>query len=110
MTIIVVLLFVTIVCADGLFGDRCTASEVRKQLLAEMLQIMDGAVSCSGGTSLTHGIFVVGATNNQDRLDSALLRPGRFDRLIYLPPPSLEQRKQILQVGVKIILANNLNL
>lgn len=42
--------------------------------------------------------MVVAATNRPDKIDSALLRPGRFDRQIYVPPPlSVEERLSILQ-------------
>ncbi|MGC8849434.1 MAG: AAA family ATPase, partial [Candidatus Bathyarchaeia archaeon] len=41
------------------------------------------------------------ATNRPDIIDPALLRPGRFDRLIYVPPPDLEARKKILQIHLR---------
>ena len=39
------------------------------------------------------------ATNRLDIIDSALLRPGRFDRLIYVPTPNLKAREQILRIN-----------
>ncbi len=49
------------------------------------------------------GVFILGATNMADLLDPALLRPGRFDRQIYVPLPDAEQRESIF----KIYLRNN---
>lgn len=46
--------------------------------------------------SINDGVLVLGATNRPSTLDSAILRPGRFDRVIYVPPPDQEGRRQIL--------------
>ena len=46
-------------------------------------------------------IIVIAATNRIDILDPALLRPGRFDRKVYVPRPTLEERKEILKVYLK---------
>lgn len=43
----------------------------------------------------------MGATNRPDVLDSALLRPGRFDRLLYVPPPDLSSRKAIFEIHTR---------
>ena len=48
-----------------------------------------------------NGIVVLGATNRPGAIDSALIRPGRFDRIIYMPLPDAIGRAKILQVGVK---------
>ena len=44
---------------------------------------------------------MIAATNRPDIIDSALLRPGRFDRLLYVPPPDEQSRIQILQIHTK---------
>lgn len=44
-----------------------------------------------------HKVLTIGATNNAESLDGALLRPGRFDRIIEVPPPNLEGREAILR-------------
>jgi transitional endoplasmic reticulum ATPase len=44
------------------------------------------------------GVVVIGATNRPDIIDEALLRPGRFDRILEIPVPSKEARKQILEI------------
>ena len=52
--------------------------------------------------SLLQNVTVVAATNRPDLVDGALLRPGRFDRLLYVPPPqSSEDRMAILRVQFK---------
>lgn len=48
-----------------------------------------------------NGIVVLGATNRPGAIDSALIRPGRFDRIIYMPLPDALGRAKILQVRVK---------
>ncbi len=45
------------------------------------------------------GIVVLGATNRPGAIDAALIRPGRFDRIIYMPLPDAAGRAKILQVG-----------
>lgn len=45
-------------------------------------------------------VVIMGATNRPDILDKALIRPGRFDRLIYIPPPDIEARKEIFTINI----------
>lgn len=52
------------------------------------------------------GIVVLGATNRPGAIDSALIRPGRFDRIIYMPLPDTAGRAKILQVGARRVRAN----
>ena len=47
------------------------------------------------------GVVVIGATNRPDHVDTALLRPGRFDRLLYVPPPDADARLAILAVHTR---------
>lgn len=47
------------------------------------------------------GVIVIGATNRPDMIDPALLRPGRFDKHIYVPPPNEESRLNILKSVTK---------
>lgn len=63
----------------------------REQTLNQMLSEMDGFEP-------TEGIVMMAATNRPDILDSALLRPGRFDRQIVVPLPTQEERAEILKV------------
>ena len=56
-------------------------------------------------------VVVMGATNRADILDPALLRPGRFDQIIYVPPPDQKARLEILKIHTKRVpLADDVNL
>lgn len=69
-------------------------NDEREQTLNQLLTEMDGFTENTG-------VIVIGATNRIDVLDEALLRPGRFDRKIYVPLPNREGRKKILDVHLK---------
>uniref|UniRef100_A0A8C9H3Q2 Uncharacterized protein n=1 Tax=Piliocolobus tephrosceles TaxID=591936 RepID=A0A8C9H3Q2_9PRIM len=62
-------------------------------------------VEMDGFNNTVH-IMVIAATNRIDTLDSALLRPGRFDRIVYVPLPDVGGRKKILEIYVKKIKSN----
>ncbi len=68
----------------------------REQTLNQLLIEMDGF-------SNDTGIIVIGATNRPDMLDHALLRPGRFDRQVYIELPDLSGRREILNLYTKKI-------
>ena len=72
---------------QGLNGEK---DQTLNQLLIEM-----------DGFSSSDRLVVIAASNLLDRLDSALLRPGRFDRQIYVSPPDVVSREQILRVHVR---------
>ena len=72
------------------FSDSGVSERVISQLLTEM----DGIVTLQD-------IVVVAATNRPDMVDSAVLRPGRFDRLIYVPEPDEKSRLQIFKLYTK---------
>ena len=69
-------------------------NDEREQTLNQMLVEMDGFE-----TNL--GVIVIAATNRPDILDSALLRPGRFDRQVYVTLPDIRGREQILNVHMR---------
>ena len=76
----------------------------REQTLNQLLVEMDGFES-------NEGVIVIAATNRQDILDPALLRPGRFDRQIYVGTPDWKGREEILKVhSRKKPLADNVDL
>lgn len=52
-------------------------------------------------SDLEKNVIVVAATNRPDVLDSAILRPGRLDRLLFVPPPNIHDRIDILRVLTK---------
>ena len=66
----------------------------REQTLNQLLVEMDGFES-------NEGVILIAATNRPDVLDPALLRPGRFDRLVVVPKPDIKGREQILGVHTK---------
>ncbi len=84
----------------GDFGN----SHVTERVISQMLTELDGL-------EILTNVLVVAATNRPDIIDSALLRPGRFDRLLYIPPPDEQSRTQILQIHTrKKPLAEDVNL
>ena len=74
----------------GDFGD----SHVTERLISQLLTELDGL-------EILTNVVVIGATNRPDIVDPALLRPGRFDRLLYVPPPDRDSRVQILKIHIK---------
>ena len=74
----------------GDFGD----SHVTERLISQLLTELDGL-------EILTNVLVIGATNRPDIVDPALLRPGRFDRLLYVPPPDRDSRVQILKIHIK---------
>jgi len=83
---------------DSLAGKRGPqshgGSKVTENVLNQMLSEMDGIEDLSN-------VIVIGATNRPDILDPAMLRPGRFDRIVYIPVPEEEGRLQILKIHTK---------
>ena len=71
-------------------------NDEREQTLNQMLVEMDGFES-------GQGVIVIAATNRPDVLDPALLRPGRFDRQVYVTLPDIRGREQILNVHMRKI-------
>jgi transitional endoplasmic reticulum ATPase len=71
----------------GLGGDSMVTERVVSQLLTEM----DGIHSLNG-------VVTIAATNRSDMIDPALLRPGRFDRIVYVPLPDKTTRKKIIEI------------
>lgn len=76
------------------------ANDERESTLNQLLTEMDGFSSNSG-------VIVLAATNRADVLDPALLRPGRFDRHIYLELPNLREREAIFKVHLRPLILDN---
>ncbi len=91
---------------DSLAGKRGleTGTKVTERVLNQLLAEMDGIEDLSN-------VIVVGATNRPDMLDSALLRPGRFDRILLTPSPEKQGREQIFKIHTKNMpLAKDVNI
>jgi len=71
----------------GGFGDSHVTERVISQILTEL-----------DGLEELRDVVVIAATNRPDIIDPALLRPGRFDKLLYVPLPDLEARKEIFKI------------
>ncbi len=80
----------SIVPRRGMRYDAGVTDRIVNQLLTEM-----------DGIAKLEGVVVIGATNRPDILDPALLRPGRFDRIIYVPPPDKKARLEIFKVHTR---------
>ncbi|MGE5684012.1 MAG: CDC48 family AAA ATPase [Nitrososphaerota archaeon] len=72
-------------------GSLGSDSHVTERVISQLLTEMDGLEVLSN-------VIIIAATNRPDIIDAALLRPGRFDRLLYVPPPDKEARMQILKI------------
>ena len=75
-------------------GMGMSDSGVSERVISQLLTEMDGILSLQD-------IVVIAATNRPDMVDSAVLRPGRFDRLIYVPEPDEKSRLQIFKIYTK---------
>ncbi len=80
-----------------------TSSGATDRIVNQLLTSMDGL-------STLEGVVVIAATNRPDIVDPALLRPGRFDRLLYIGPPDEESRFKILKVHTKKMPLENVDL
>ncbi|MBQ2844916.1 MAG: ATP-dependent zinc metalloprotease FtsH [Alphaproteobacteria bacterium] len=92
---------------DAIGQKRSTHSyndQDREQTLNQLLIEMDGFANDTG-------IIVIGATNRVDMLDAALLRPGRFDRQVYIDLPDMAGRREILDLYAKRVkISDNVNM
>ncbi len=81
---------------DSIAPERGTGgdSNVTERVISQMLTEMDGLESLND-------VVVIAATNRPDIMDPALLRPGRFDKSIYIGPPDKESRKSIFGIHTK---------
>lgn len=90
------IIFIDEIDAIGKRRDGMTSNDEREQTLNQLLSEMDGFNG-------QKGVVILAATNRPESLDKALLRPGRFDRRVRMELPDLEGRKAILQVHLKKI-------
>lgn len=92
---------------DAMVGNRQKSggsSGVEQRVLSTILNEMDGI-------EFTRDVLIVAATNRPDMIDAALLRPGRLDYVIYIPPPDYEGRFETFKVHCKQLpLGNDVDL
>jgi len=75
-------------------GFRTDTSGVTDRMVNQLLAEMDGIVPLQN-------VVVIAATNRPDIIDPALLRPGRFDRIVYVPPPDKKARLEIFKIHLR---------
>ena len=75
-------------------GSGLGSSQVTERVISQILTELDGLEELKD-------VVVIGATNRIDIVDAALLRPGRFDKLLKVPIPDLDARKQILKIHLE---------
>ncbi|CAG5135317.1 unnamed protein product, partial [Candidula unifasciata] len=92
---------------DAIAVNRASSestSGVQNRVLTQLLTEMDGM-------QFLKDVFIIAATNRPDLIDPALMRPGRFDNLVYVPLPDAETRTQILQKKLnKMSVAHDVSL
>ena len=92
---------------DAMVGGRSTSNSSGRSaqlgVISALLQEMDGISS-------SQGVVVVGATNRPDKIDTALLRPGRFDSLVYVRNPDDRVRLAILQTLTRKMAIQDIDL
>ncbi len=82
---------------DAIFKKRSSEisdSNVNERMVSQMLTELDGLEPLEG-------VIVIGATNRVDVIDEALLRPGRLDKIIDIPLPDTDSRKQIILIYLR---------
>ncbi|EAR89093.2 AAA family ATPase CDC48 subfamily protein (macronuclear) [Tetrahymena thermophila SB210] len=78
---------------DAIATQRSVNTDVSERVLIQMLTEMDGFEGLKN-------VVIVAATNRPEIIDKALTRPGRFDHLIYVPPPDIDCRREILKINI----------
>jgi transitional endoplasmic reticulum ATPase len=89
---------------DALGGSRSNASSSMAPIVNVLLTEMDGVAAKN------ENLMVLAATNTPWRVDDALRRPGRFDRILFVPPPDAPAREAILKIHLRDLPAEKLEL
>ena len=97
------IIFIDEIDAIGKRRDTGMGNDEREQTLNQLLTEMDGFDG-------RKGVVILAATNRPESLDKALLRPGRFDRRVQMELPDLEGRKAILNVHLKKVKHENIDM
>lgn len=99
---------------DTIIGNRSESggrsNDAHTRILTTLLTEIDG-FGGDATVSNKKAVLIIGATNRPDIIDEAMMRPGRFDKLIHVPAPDFESRKNILKLATREIpLADNVDL
>jgi transitional endoplasmic reticulum ATPase len=89
---------------DAIGGSRSSASSSMAPIVNVLLTEMDGV------TAKNENLMVLAATNTPWRVDDALRRPGRFDRILFVPPPDVPAREAILKIHLRDLPVEKLEL
>ena len=81
-------------------GGPSNKDPVQERVLSTLLNELDGVESLEG-------VIIIGATNRIDKIDDALLRPGRFDKLLFVGPPDAESRWKIMNFYLSKVSQKN---
>lgn len=100
---------------DTLVGRRSgehsgSQERILSALLCEIDGIGSGVLQRSGQIQEQQNVILIATTSNPDAVDEALLRPGRFDLIVYVPPPDAQTREQILKVCTAKLALGDVNL
>lgn len=91
---------------DAIGGERSASSgsSVKERVLAQILTEIDGV-------NTLKSVIIIAATNRPDLIDSALMRPGRLDRIVYVQLPDLDSRREIFKIKLeKIPIAGDVDI
>ncbi len=89
---------------DAIGGSRSNASSTMAPIVNVLLTEMDGVAAKN------ENLMVLAATNTPWRVDDALRRPGRFDRILFVPPPDVPARQAILKIHLRDLPVDQLEL
>ena len=89
---------------DAIGGSRSSASSTMAPIVNVLLTEMDGVAAKN------ENLMVLAATNTPWRVDDALRRPGRFDRILFVPPPDVPAREAILKIHLRDLPVEKLDL
>jgi SpoVK/Ycf46/Vps4 family AAA+-type ATPase len=89
---------------DAIGGSRSSASSSMAPIVNVLLTEMDGVAAKN------ENLMVLAATNTPWRVDDALRRPGRFDRILFVPPPDAPAREAILKIHLRDLPAEKIDL
>jgi transitional endoplasmic reticulum ATPase len=89
---------------DAIGGSRSNASSSMAPIVNVLLTEMDGVAAKN------ENVMVLAATNTPWRVDDALRRPGRFDRILFVPPPDVPAREAILKIHLRDLPVEKLDL